>query len=146
MSYGAYRFGKETVLQQGVWDQSLQPLDSTSITEDVIHSWMSHQTTPKHPFDGITLPDADVEQAYTWCKAPRLDGRVVEVGALARQQVDGHPLIRDLVAESGGNVRNRVIARLLEIARIVIEMENWSKQLKPGIARKIELRCYICRV
>jgi hydrogenase large subunit len=134
MSYGAYRFGEETVLQQGVWDQSLQPLDSTSITEDVSHSWMSHQTAPKHPFDGITLPDADVEQAYTWCKAPRLDGQVVEVGALARQQVDGHPLIRALVAESGGNVRNRVIARLLEIVRIVIEMERWSKQLKPGEA------------
>jgi hydrogenase large subunit len=134
MSYGAYRFGEETVLQQGVWDQTLQPLDTTSITEDVSHSWMSHQTAPKHPFDGITLPDADVEQAYTWCKAPRLDGRVVEVGALARQQVDGHPLIRELVAESGGNVRNRVIARLLEIARIVIEMERWTRQLKPGEA------------
>jgi hydrogenase large subunit len=132
MSYGAYRFGEETVLQQGVWDQSLQPLDTASITEDVSHSWMSHQTAPKHPFDGITLPDAEVEQAYTWCKAPRLDGRVVEVGALARQQVDGHPLIRALVAESGGNVRNRVIARLLEIARIVIEMENWTRQIKPG--------------
>jgi hydrogenase large subunit len=134
MSYGAYRFGEETVLQQGVWDQTLQPLDSTSITEDVSHSWMSHQTAPKHPFDGITLPDADIEQAYTWCKAPRLDGKVVEVGALARQQVDGHPLIRALVAESGGNVRNRVIARLLEIARIVIEMERWTRQLKPGEA------------
>ncbi|MES9811834.1 MAG: nickel-dependent hydrogenase large subunit [Candidatus Thiodiazotropha sp.] len=70
--------------------------------------------------------------AYSWCKAPRLDGRVVEVGALARQQVDGQPLVRSLVAESGGNVRNRVIARLLEIARVVMLMETWARELKPG--------------
>lgn len=132
MSYGAYRLEGETIFQQGVWDQSLETLDSRQITEDISHSWMGHQSEPKHPFDGITLPDADVEQAYTWCKAPRLDGRVIEVGALARQQVDGHALIRTLVAESGGNVRNRVIARLLEMARVVIQMEAWTKQLKPG--------------
>lgn len=134
MSYGAYRLQGEPIFKQGLWDQEVQPLDTSHITEDVSHSWMAHQTGPKHPFDGITLPDADVEQAYTWCKAPRLDGRVVEVGALARQQVDGHPLIRDLVSESGGNVRNRVIARLLEIARVVMRMEAWAKELKPGEA------------
>lgn len=134
MSYGAYRLQGEPIFKQGLWDQETQPLDTSRITEDVSHSWMAHQTGPKHPFDGITLPDADVEQAYTWCKAPRLDGRVVEVGALARQQVDGHPLIRDLVSESGGNVRNRVIARLLEIARVVMQMEAWTKELKPGEA------------
>ena len=32
---------------------------------------------------------ADKAGAYSWCKAPRLDGAVVEVGALARQVVDG---------------------------------------------------------
>ena len=134
MSYGAYRLQGEPIFKQGLWDQETQPLDTSRITEDVSHSWMAHQTGPKHPFDGITLPDADVEQAYTWCKAPRLDGRVVEVGALARQQVDGHPLIRELVSESGGNVRNRVIARLLEIARVVMQMEAWARELKPGEA------------
>ncbi|MGD8913430.1 MAG: nickel-dependent hydrogenase large subunit, partial [Candidatus Thiodiazotropha sp.] len=87
-----------------------------------------------HPFDGITLPDADASEAYSWCKAPRLDGRVVEVGALARQQVDGQPLIRALIAESGGNVRNRVIARLLEIARVVVLMETWVRDIEPGEA------------
>lgn len=34
--------------------------------------------------------------------------------------VDSHLLIQDLVAHSGGNVRNRVIARLLELARVLI--------------------------
>jgi hydrogenase large subunit len=54
----------------------------------------------------------------------------MEVGALARQAVNGHPLIRDLVAQSGGSVRNRVIARLLEIALVVVAMEDWAKALK----------------
>jgi len=131
MSYGAYRTADGHLFQQGLWDNEPGVFDPALITEDISHSWMGHQKEPKHPFEGITLPDADVAQAYTWCKAPRLDGRVVEVGALARQQVDGHALIRELVAQSGGNVRNRVIARLLEIARVVMQMEYWVKQIKP---------------
>jgi hydrogenase large subunit len=131
MSYGAYGFGSSHHLAQGVWDGGLQVLDTDLIAEDISHSWMGHQKEPKHPFEGITLPDADAQQGYTWCKAPRLDGKVVEVGALARQQVDGHPLIRELVAQSGGNVRNRVIARLLEIARILIQMEGWVREIRP---------------
>jgi hydrogenase large subunit len=102
------------------------------IREDLSHSWMSHRQEPKHPYEGVTVPDADAQDGYTWCKAPRLDGQVVEVGALARQVVDGHPLIRDLVSHSGGNVRNRVIARLLEVARVVVAMEGWARQLTPG--------------
>jgi hydrogenase large subunit len=134
MSYGAYRLQGERIFRQGLWDKAEQPLDTALISEDVSHSWMVHQKNPRHPFEGITLPDADMEQGYSWCKAPRLDGQVVEVGALARQQVDGQPLIRALVAESGGNVRNRVIARLLEIARVVMLMEAWVRELKPGEA------------
>jgi hydrogenase large subunit len=134
MSYGAFRLQGELSLRQGLWDKTEQPLDTTLITEDLSHSWMLHQKTSRHPYDGITLPDADAAQAYSWCKAPRLDGRVVEVGALARQQVDGQLAIRDLVAESGGNVRNRVIARVLEIARIVVLMESWVREIKPGEA------------
>lgn len=131
MSYGAYHAREESLFSAAVWDGDLQPLQSDRISEDLSHSWMSHRAEPKHPFQGITLPDAEADEGYTWCKAPRLDGRVVEVGALARQQVTGHPLIRDLVAQSGGNVQNRVIARLLEIALVVPEMERWAKALTP---------------
>ena len=131
MSYGAYPLQGNPLIGQGVWDSGLQDLDPSLIMEDISHSWMGHQLEPKHPYEGITLPDADRTQAYSWCKAPRLDGRVMEVGALARQQVDGHPLIRALVAESGGNVRNRVVARLLEIARVVMLMEDWTRRIRP---------------
>ncbi len=132
MSYGAYIDDKgERLFSSGVWDKQWGKVDQRQITEDLAHSWMRHQADPKHPFEGITLPDAEAEGGYSWCKAPRLAGRVMEVGALARQQIHGHPLIRDLVQRSGGNVRNRVIARLLEIAHLVIAMEQWSRELTP---------------
>jgi hydrogenase large subunit len=115
-----------------VWDGQLQALDPATITEDLSHSWMMGPEQPMSPSQGVTQPDETKQGAYSWCKAPRLDGRVVEVGALARQVVDGHPLIRALVAQSGGNVRNRIIARLLEIARVLIEMEQWVSALVVG--------------
>ncbi|MEJ2425407.1 MAG: nickel-dependent hydrogenase large subunit [Candidatus Thiodiazotropha sp.] len=133
MSYGAYAASQGALFAQGVWQEGrVEALDTARIREDVAHSWMQMQSEPRHPFDGVTLPATDLDEGYTWCKAPRLDGQVVEVGALARQLVDGHPLIRDLVARSGGNVRNRVIARLLEIARVTLAMEQWARDLKPG--------------
>ncbi|MET0091566.1 MAG: nickel-dependent hydrogenase large subunit [Candidatus Thiodiazotropha sp.] len=135
MSYGAYATHQGPLFAEGVWqDGRVEALDTARIREDVSHSWMQMQSEPRHPFEGVTLPASDLDEGYTWCKAPRLDGQVVEVGALARQLVDGHPLIRDLVRQSGGNVRNRVIARLLEIARVTLAMEQWARDLKPGEA------------
>lgn len=133
MSYGTYPMAGQHFFEPGVWmDGVRQRLQQDSITEDMSHSWMAHRSMPLHPFEGITQPEADAEAGYSWCKAPRLQGRVVEVGALARQVVDGHPLMRELVVTGGGNVRNRVIARLLETARVVIAMERWTRALQVG--------------
>jgi uptake hydrogenase large subunit len=132
LSYGAYPLDGRPWFPQGVWDQGLHPLDEGAIREDLSHAWMAQGSGAKHPFEGITQPDPEAAAGYTWCKAPRLDGRPLEVGALARQQVAGHPLIRALVRESGANVRNRVIARLLELALVVPLMEDWVRQLRPG--------------
>lgn len=131
MSYGAYQLDTH-VFAPGLWNGQHRPLDTGLITEDISHAWMHAQREPRHPFEGTTLPDADAAGAYSWCKAPRYDGEVVEVGALARQVVDGHPLVRELVAESGGNVQNRVIARLLELARVIPVMESWAGELALG--------------
>ncbi len=135
MSYGAYALDDgdtRHLFASGVWDGGHAPLQTTAITEDISHSWLHAQRQARHPFDGTTLPDADAAGGYSWCKAPRYGGKVLEVGALARQVVDGHPLIRALVADSGGNVRNRVIARLLELARVVPAMERWVRELRLG--------------
>ncbi len=41
------------------------------------------------PLSGVTFPQPDKASAYTWHKAPRYDGHVVEVGPLARMWVKG---------------------------------------------------------
>lgn len=136
ISYGAYDNGGQLWLPRGVWHakdgQGLLPLDPAQISEDLSHAWYAEAEAPQSPRIGSTLPDADKADAYSWCKAPRLAGQVVECGALARQLVAGHPLVRDLVAKHGGNVKSRVVGRLLEIARVLSAMEAWAQALQPG--------------
>jgi Ni,Fe-hydrogenase I large subunit len=64
---------------------------------------------------------------------------VVETGALARQAVAGHPLVRDMIAAGGGSVAARVVARLLELALVLPAMEpgspNW-RPASPGASRR----------
>ncbi|MCP4992721.1 MAG: nickel-dependent hydrogenase large subunit [Gammaproteobacteria bacterium] len=132
MSYGSYPNAGVPLFKSGQWEAGVKkPLDLNLITEDISHSWMTGQPGPNHPFQGVTLPDVDAAAGYSWCKSPRLDGKTVEVGALARQLIDGQPLINDLIQSGGGNVRNRVVARLVETARIVLAMEAWCQQLQP---------------
>ena len=133
MSYGAYADEGGHLFRPGVLAKgSVGEVDVAAIAEDVGHAWYAQGGDARAPFDGETLPDADHAAGYSWCKAPRLGGGVVEVGALARQSVAGHPLIRDLIGRSGGsNVHARVVARLLEIAAVVIAMEDWVGALDP---------------
>jgi hydrogenase large subunit len=56
----------------------------------------------------------------------------MEVGALARQMVTGQPLVRAIVAQRGGSVAARVLARLLEIALVVPTLERWVLALQPA--------------
>ncbi len=130
LSYGAYAVDEQHLFRRGVWDGAARTLDTTRITEDVSHAWMQ-AAAPAHPLQGSTVPSLDNPEAYSWCKAPRLDGRVMETGALARQVVHGHALARDLVRD-GSNVHARVVARLLELALVLPAMEAWIAQLEPG--------------
>ena len=130
MSYGNYPQEESQFLRDGVWDGQLHALDAQAIAEDISHAWLEGET--RHPAQGVTRPQDEKAEGYTWCKAPRLAGLPMETGALARQVVNGHALARDLVAQSGGNVKSRVVARLLEIAVLLPEMEQWVQQLTPG--------------
>lgn len=132
MSFGAYGSAGTPLFARGVFENGVRELDIGSIAEDVSHAWYKAHAGAMPPLSGETLPDADRTGAYSWCKAPRLDGDIAETGALARQLVGGHPLIRDLVARDGGNVHARVVARLVEIALVVIAMEGWVNALQPG--------------
>ena len=134
LSYGAYRQPDGShALPGGVWDEATHTLavvDLDAIREDATHAWLAGET-PLYPREGHTEPRIDKPGGYTWNKAPRLAGRVVETGAIARQLASGHALIRDAVAARGSNVRNRVLARLLEVARVLPMMEAWLAALAP---------------
>ena len=120
---------------RGLWDgqaQRLWPLDLGGIAEDATSAWMAAGGSgPRHPFDGLTQPEPDKPGAYTWNKAPRLAGQVVETGALARQLASGQPLLRDAARRSGANVHTRVLARLLELVALVPQMEQALLALQP---------------
>lgn len=135
LSYGAYpQPDGSHALASGVWHSAtaeLAPVNSASITEDATHAWLADDGMPLHPLAGMTQPDVSKSHAYTWNKAPRLEGQVLETGAIARQLTSAHPLIGHAVARSGGNVYTRVLARMVELARVVILMESWLHAIKP---------------
>jgi hydrogenase large subunit len=131
LSYGAYQEESRRLFAAGAWSDGPSALDIAAIDEDITHAWYATTGRAQRPSDGSTLPVAEKEGAYSWCKAPRLAGQVVETGALARQVVAGHPLARDMVG-GGGSVAARVVARLLELALVLPAMERWLTELAPG--------------
>jgi Ni,Fe-hydrogenase I large subunit len=134
LSYGAYRQPDGRFeLGAGVWheaDGALHAVDLDAIREDATHAWLAGDA-PLHPRDGLTEPLIDKPGGYSWNKAPRLAGAVLETGAIARQLASGQPLIRDAMARSGANVRTRVLARLIELARVLPMTERWLAALSP---------------
>jgi len=105
-------------------------LDVERIVEDPARAWLVGEAAP--PARGTTTPDIDRPEAYSWAKAPRYDGRTVEVGALARQIVDGTALARALIAGGTTGVAARVVARLVEVARVLLAMERWVGAFEKG--------------
>ena len=135
LSYGAYpQPGGGWALPGGVWRAGTGGTESLvlrSITEDATHAWLAHAREPLHPLHGLTRPEPDKPGAYTWNKAPRLGGEVVETGAIARQLTSGMPLVADAVQRNGSTVYTRVLARLIELARVVPLMESWLQAMMP---------------
>jgi len=137
MSFGAYPGAGPAgapLFPAGVLDLSTGERSDMAIdriTEDPVRSWLAGEAGP--PARATTEPDIEREGAYSWAKAPRWGGRTVEVGALARQLVDGFPLAHALVAAAGGTgVAGRVILRLVETARVLIAMEAWVDAFERG--------------
>ena len=106
MSYGAYPQGSikdpaDFFLPRGIIlnrDLSkVYPVDPGNITEYVAHSWYEYvegSQIAKHPYEGETSPKytgpkppyefLEVDQKYSWLKAPRYEDKAMEVGPLAR--------------------------------------------------------------
>jgi hydrogenase large subunit len=136
LSFGAYPQPEGAhALEAGVWEaankkEHKKAVDPHAITEDATHAWLADSATTRHPLEGQTVPDAEKPGAYSWSKAPRLAGAVVETGAIARQLNSGQPLVIDATRRHGGTVHTRVLARLLELARVIPLMEDWLGQLQ----------------
>ena len=113
LSYGMYDLDgkspdyatRERLFKQGTIGADLKPgaLDTAKITEQVKHSWYEDSTSNRHPSQGDTKPQYGKKDAYSWAKAPRYDGKVYEVGPLARVAVTyakGDPKMKELVEGS----------------------------------------------
>jgi len=155
ISYGGYDLeGKESDLTrrkrlytQGVTSADLKPgkLDISKITESIKHSWYQDSSSARHPAQGETKPQYGKEGAYSWVKAPRYEGKVYEVGPLARVAVTyayGDPVMKGLVDSSLAqlkappsalfSVMGRHLARALCAKFTADNMEKWLLELKPA--------------
>lgn len=155
LSYGVFDLeakGKDLakrkrLLSQGTTsatDLKYNPLNPAQITEDVKSSWY---TSPSglNPSQGATKPDPTKSGAYSWVKSPRYNGKVYEVGPLARMVVtyaNGEPtvqkLVNDTLAHFGAgpealfSVLGRHAARALECKFVADKMPEWLLEVKPG--------------
>jgi len=135
LSYGVYELpGGKTWLSSGYYDKEFLPFDQKKILEHIKHSFFKGYRGGIHPFDGLTEPDVDKDGAYSWAKSPRYDGKVVQVGPLARMILDKDPLIYDIFTKSGSSVFLRVLARLHEAVRLVRQVGIWITEID---ARKL---------
>ena len=139
--------------------RALQPFDPMKVAEFVSSAWYSYPEGDKqglHPWRGKTEPSytgpvppyqqlSDREK-YTWCKAPRYDGRAVQVGPNARIMVayaQGHgetvQLANQGLAKLGAGIEalnstlGRTYCRALESVIVARRMEQWFAGLQERI-------------
>jgi hydrogenase large subunit len=104
-------------------------IDTTHISEDTTNSYYETEKEWRNPLNGITKPVVKKHGAYSWIKSPRYFGHACELGPLARQMVNGDPLITDLVKTFGVNTFTRTLARLHEIVLILPKLTEWIGEI-----------------
>ncbi len=65
----------------------VSPVDETKIAESVKYSWYTDACEGLNPKEGKTDPQLGKDGAYSFLKAPRYDGKPMEVGPMARMLV-----------------------------------------------------------
>jgi len=132
-------------LPSGALNGQLEAVDAQAITEDLKYSHFSDEDSHLRPSEGRTQPQADKPEAYSWAKAPRLNGEPYEVGPLARWLVAYHagdekvkPVIDSLLAALDAepaalqSTLGRHAARALETKLVADAMAQWVLELEPG--------------
>lgn len=113
----------------GYWDNGVFPLDIGKVTESIHYSFFDSQNPVSTPEKDTSEPKWDKPNAYSWTKAPRYNGNVVETGALGRQLISGDALITELFSRHGSTVFTRVFARLHEAVILLDMMDTWVDEL-----------------
>ena len=105
-----------------------------SVVEDVTHAWYKGRV-PLHPWQGETEPDyTDFQDdgKYSWVKAPRFQGRPMQVGPVANVLVgyaQGHTLTRKWTDEA--------LARASGLARRPIGVDRLQSTMGRYLTRAI---------
>jgi hydrogenase large subunit len=132
------------------------PMDQAHISEQVARSWYSYSKgndAALHPYQGETDANytgpkppyqwLDTSSKYTWLKAPRYAGEVMEVGPLARALVAyaaGVPAVKQAVDSTLKKLGvgpaalystlGRVAARALESQIVMTKLDGWLDELE----------------
>jgi hydrogenase large subunit len=141
---------------------TIHPLDlnnSDEIKEQVAHSWYDYSVGKEqglHPYVGETqfnytgpeppFDHLNVDESYSWLKAPRWKDKAVEVGPLARVLMlyaNGHEQTKELVnmtlskldlpTRALFSTLGRTAARTLETKILADAMQGWYDQLIANI-------------
>ncbi len=135
----------------------VEPFSPESVTENVTHSWYEG-TASRHPFEGETKPhytgpeppyeQLQVEDKYSWLKAPRYQTDAMEVGPLARmlvayasgredvrKAVDGVLQKLKLPATALFSTLGRTAARGIETLLMVNHVDVWLDRLRANMER-----------
>jgi ferredoxin hydrogenase large subunit/hydrogenase large subunit len=152
LAYGAFEtrgMPGSLVLSGGVMDNGvIAPVDLDEISEHVKYSRFK-DTGPLHPSRGVTEPDPEKKNAYTWVKAPRYRNKPFEVGPLARVAINYEkgskavrPLVDRMMTNLGGDVTalysalGRHACRAMECSILVNQSRAWLELVKTDEANR----------
>ena len=169
MSYGGYPQGSikdpaNFFLPRGIIRNrelsKVYAVDPANVTEYVTHSWYEYSVgdqASRHPFEGETNPKysgpkppyefLDVDEKYSWLKAPRYQDQPMEVGPLARLLVayaSGQQDVKALVDATLAKLKapptalfstlGRIAARALETQLLASRLDGWVQELGNNLA------------
>lgn len=129
MAYGMFpkedEKGKFYFKPGSLINNQLEDLQPDAIHEMVKYSWFRDEDRTEDIMKGATHMNPDKEGAYSWIKAPRYKGQVMETGPLARLWITGE-------YNNGISVIDRLYARILETKKVADLMMEWANRLEPG--------------
>lgn len=120
--------------------------DHNQVMEHVKHSWYADHAA-SHPFNepapsplkSSILENTDFNSKYSWAKAPRYMGQAAEAGPLARVIMNANPanlshqiqdpLFGDIMKKLGPSVFVRCLARMHEMTRMYMNINDWLGQI-----------------